>query len=134
MYNTEINLRQLIKNHLSKLLHYKNEYWKKRYTVNRVKFGDECTKFFHSVATISFRRNAIPQLKNDQGIVISDHEGKAGLLLSSFRKRMGITSNSVMVFDLDSLVTPVAGLGDLALPFLYEEIDLTVRRVTEPPN
>ena len=38
----------------------KNIYWKQRHTVNRIKFGDECTKYFHAMATISFRRNSIP--------------------------------------------------------------------------
>jgi len=34
---------------------YKKAYWQKRYTVNRVKFGDEYTKFFHAMATVSYR-------------------------------------------------------------------------------
>jgi len=59
LYNTEINLRNLVKKHLRTLLHYKKEYWRKRFTNNKVKFGDECTKFFHSMATISYRRNTI---------------------------------------------------------------------------
>jgi hypothetical protein len=104
LFNPECNLRILVKRQLCTLLRYKNEYWKKRYTVNRIKFGDECTKFFHDMATISHRRNSIPQLLNDHGSWIQDHEGKAGLLWSSFRKRMGVSSDPVMVFDLGSLV------------------------------
>jgi hypothetical protein len=46
LYNTEANLRLLVKGQLKTLLHYKNLYWRKRYTVNRIKLGDECTKFF----------------------------------------------------------------------------------------
>jgi hypothetical protein len=60
LYNTESNLRSLVKRQLATLLHYKNVYWKKRYTVNWIKLGDECTKFFHAMATISHRRNSIP--------------------------------------------------------------------------
>ena len=57
----ETTFRSILKDHLTKLLKSKNLYWRKRYTVNRVKFGDECTKFFHAMATISYRRNTISQ-------------------------------------------------------------------------
>jgi hypothetical protein len=46
------------------------------YTVNRIKLGDECTKFFHAMATITFWKNAITQLKDDTGLEVFDHEGK----------------------------------------------------------
>ena len=59
LYNPEANLRRLIKNQLQTLLYYKNLYWRKRYTVDRIKLGDECIKFFHGMATISYRRNSI---------------------------------------------------------------------------
>jgi len=59
LFVPEWNLRAIIKKQLQTLLRYKNIYWKKRYTTNRIKFGDECTKFFHAMATISFRRNTI---------------------------------------------------------------------------
>lgn len=62
LYNPETNLRIAVRKQLQTWLHYKNLYWRKRYTVNRIKFGDERTKFFHGMATISYRRNAITQL------------------------------------------------------------------------
>jgi hypothetical protein len=65
LFSPEANLRIIIKRQLATLLRYQNEYWRKRYTVNRIKFGDECTKFFHAMATVSYRRNCIPQLLND---------------------------------------------------------------------
>lgn len=49
LYNLEANLRRLVKVQMQKLLHYKNLYWKNRYTVNMIKLGDECTKFFHGM-------------------------------------------------------------------------------------
>jgi hypothetical protein len=128
LYNPELNLRIMIKNQLATLLHYKNVYWRKRYTVNRVKFGDECTKFFHAMATISHRQNSIPQL-NEQGLWVQDHEGKAGLLWNSFRKRMGVTTSPVMIFDLQSLITAAPGLDELVLPFEHEEIDSVVKHM-----
>ena len=89
----EFNLRAAVKEHLAKLLRSKNVYWRKRYTVNRIKFGDECTKFFHAMATVSYRKNTISQLLNEDGVMISDHEGKAGLLWSAYKNRMGISLN-----------------------------------------
>ena len=50
----ERNFRSLIKEHMQTLLKFKTEYWRKRYTVQRIKLGDECTKFFHAMATVSF--------------------------------------------------------------------------------
>ena len=81
------------------------------------------------MATISYRRNSIAQIMNDQGIWIHDHEGKAGLLWNSFRNRMGTTSSPTMLFDLSSLVTPVNDLDSLAAPILQEEVDLVVKRM-----
>jgi hypothetical protein len=129
LFNTKSNLRNLFKRQLATLLHYKNEYWKKRYIVNRIRFGDECTKFFHAMATISHRRNSIPQLLNEQGQWVQDHEGKAVILWNAFKKRMGISSKPTMVFDLQSLVSVVLELEELTLPFLHIEIDEIVRRM-----
>jgi hypothetical protein len=130
LFNPEINLRNAVKRQLQTWLRYKNIYWKNRYTVNRIKLGDECTKFFHGMATISYRRNAIPQLLNDQGSWVQDHEGKAGLLWTSFRNRMGTTSSPIMFFDLPSMIAPVDNLETLAEPIQREEIDLIVRRMS----
>ena len=129
LFNPEANLRAVVKKQLQIWLRYKNLYWRNRYTVNRIKLGDECTKFFHGMATISYRRNSIAQIMNDQGIWIHDHEGKAGLLWNSFRNRMGTTSSPTMLFDLSSLVTPVNDLDSLAAPILQEEVDLVVKRM-----
>jgi hypothetical protein len=118
-----------VKKQLETLLHYKNLYWRKRYTVNRIKLGDECTKFFHGMATISYRRNSIPQLLNDQGVWIHDHEGKSALLWTSFKKRMGVSSNPVMVFELSNLIEPVPGLDVLIAPFSHDEVDLIIKRM-----
>lgn len=79
--------------------------------------------------TISYRRNTITQLKNDQGVWIQEHEGKAGLLWSAFRNRMGYTSSPNMLFDLSSMFTAVDGLDLLVNPFQAKEIDAFVKRM-----
>lgn len=129
LYSPKANLRNVVKKQLQTWLHYKNLYRRKRYTVNRIKLGDECTKFFHGMATISYRRNAISQIKNEHGIWIQDHVGKAGLLWAAFKNRMGTTSEPAMLFDLPNLVTQVEGLDTLIMPFTQEEIDLIIKRM-----
>lgn len=126
LFNPESNLRRMVKRQLQTLLHYKNLYWRKRHTVNRIKLGDECTKYFHAMATISFRKNSISKIINDHGVIVQDHEGKAGLLWLSFKNRMGVTTAPTMHFDLSSLFQPVDGLEGLSSEFLQSEIDNTV--------
>jgi hypothetical protein len=94
------------KKQLQELLHHRNIYWKNRYKTSKVRFGDECTKFFHAMTTISYMKNAISQILNDSGAWIQDHEGKAYLLWNAFRNIMGINNGITMHFDLDSLITP----------------------------
>jgi hypothetical protein len=62
LFNTEWNLRNIVKEQLNRLLNQQNLYWKQRNTINRIKHGDECTKYFHSMATVSYRRNLIAQI------------------------------------------------------------------------
>jgi hypothetical protein len=129
LFNPEANLRSIVKRQLQKLLHYKNLYWRQRYTVNRIKFGDECTKFFHGMATVSYRRNSISHIMNEQGVWIQDHEGKAGLLWNSFKNRMGTTTSPIMLFDLTSLIAPIDGLDFLAAPISHDEIDNVIKHM-----
>jgi hypothetical protein len=81
------------------------------------------------MATISHRRNSIPQLLNEQGQWVQDHEGKAGLLWNAFKKTMGVSSSPRLVFDLSSLIVAVPNLESLALPFQQSEIDNIVKRM-----
>jgi len=128
----EFTFRNIIKDHLAKLLHSKNLYWRKRYTVNKIKFGDECTKFFHAIGTISYRKKTIPQLQNDSGVLVLDHEGKAALLLIAYRNRIGISMNPQMRFDLDRLIQVNMDFSSLVLPIRKDEIERIVKVI--PPD
>jgi hypothetical protein len=79
------------------------------------------------MATISYRRNAISQLLNENAIWVQDHESKASLLWNSYKNRLGISANPVMRFSLAALIDTSEGLDDLATPFLHDEIDKVVR-------
>jgi hypothetical protein len=128
LFNPEANLRALVKVQLATLLHYKNVYWRNRFTNNRVKLGDECTNFFHAMATISHRRNTISQILNDSGVWVQDHAGKEALLWAAFKSRLGVTLDSSMLFELENLITARDNLEHLVAPITREEIDNTVKR------
>jgi len=125
----EWNLRKIIKAKVLQLLRYKNIYLRKRLAVNRIRLGDECTKYFHAMATLTYRRNSIPQLRDDSGMFVSDHDSKVALLWSSFKNRMGITSSPIMHFDLSSLVQTHTDLSELVQPFTTEEIDMVIKHI-----
>jgi hypothetical protein len=77
----ERHFRNILKNHIAKLLKHQKEYWKKRYTVRWTKLGDESTKFFHAAATERYRSNIITSLEDDDdGRIVLDHPGKAALI------------------------------------------------------
>jgi hypothetical protein len=118
LYLQEWNLRTIIKRHLQTLLRYKNLYWKKRYTVNRIKFGGECTNFFHSMATVSYRKNIITQLIDDSGNTVTDHESKAAILWVCYKNRLGISLQPEMQFNLSRLINVMVDLEGLVTPFL----------------
>ena len=129
LFLPEWNLRLIIKKHLQTLLRYKNIYWRKRYTNNRVRFGDECRKIFHAMATTSYRKNTITQLKDEHGNMVSDHESKAALLLLAYKNRMGITLQPSMLFNLPSLISLSVEWDSLIAPFTKDEIDKVIKQL-----
>lgn len=42
---------------------------------------------------------------------------------------MGNTSSPTMLFDLDSMITPVEGLDSLAAPIQHAEVDSVIKRM-----
>jgi hypothetical protein len=129
LFFPEWNLRKLVRQQLSRLLDQQTLYWKQRNTVNRIRLGDECTKYFHSMATVSYRRNLIAQVQDDYGIFLINHEDKANHLWCSFKNRMGISENVGMEFNTRSLVHNFDGddLNSLSQPFLVAKIDNIIR-------
>ena len=102
--------------------------------INWVKLGDANTNFFHARASVRHRHNSIASLKNDHQVDITDHEGKAAILWTAFKDRMGKSDNTQMHFDLHSLYGVPQDLDmfqQLQLPFLDEEIENVIK---ELPN
>src|SRR6266498_795732 len=100
----EQNFRLILKRHMLNLLHYRSLYWRKRCTIDRVKFDDENSKYFHATATISYRKNHSSQLMALDGRIITDYGEKATTLWSAFKARMGITMMPRMDFNLGELI------------------------------
>ena len=78
------------------------------------------------MATISYKKNTITQLKDDNGTVITDHASEAAMLLVGFRNRMGISLQPHMAFDLPALIPRNVNLDSLVTPFTKEEIDAII--------
>lgn len=97
-------LKQLVKNHISKLLEEKRNYWKQRNNVRWVKLGDENTSFLPSYASISHKKNNIASLNIPGDILVTDHDQKAGILWETFKNRMGISEFNGIYYDLSSLL------------------------------
>jgi hypothetical protein len=85
----EVNFRKIIKVHLSRLLAYQNEYWKKRCTIRWSKFGDENTKFFQSIATERHRRNDIASILLLDGNLATEHKDKEEIIFQTYKARLG---------------------------------------------
>jgi len=81
------------------------------------------------MATTSYRKNTITQLKDEQGNMVSDHESKAALLLLAYKNRMGITLQPSMLFNLPSLISLSVEWDSLIAPFTKDEIDKVIKQL-----
>lgn len=112
LYTQEHNFRIILKAHILRLLRYKKDYWKKRYTVRWTKFG-EGTRFFHGAATERYRLNTITSLDTADGRIVTDHNEQAALLLEEYKKRMSSSTDPAMLYNLDQLIHPRDDLDHL---------------------
>jgi hypothetical protein len=119
----ELNFKIILKQHLVSLLHQQNAYWKQGGLIKWVKFGDECTRFFHVNATIKYRRNFITAMKGPSDQLMSSHEDKASLIWEAYKERLGVSKFNQMYFDLENLVEPIQDLDWLEEPITIEEIN-----------
>ena len=119
----ELIFRNIVKKQVVTLLQYKHAYWKKRCRQNWAQFGGENTKFFHAMATERFRKNTITQITSTNGVEVTDHEGKAAIVLEAYRSRLGVSESPSMFFNLSELFDKRDDLDDLVLPFSSQEID-----------
>lgn len=81
LYTHESIFTLIVKNHLQRLLHLQNEYWRQRFTQRFIQLGDENTKLFHSMTTERYRKNTISQILSPEGRMVFDHHEKSALFL-----------------------------------------------------
>jgi hypothetical protein len=96
--------RKALKVHLLKLLEAKRLYWRSRDKIWWAKLGGGNTKFFHRIATKSFRSNFIAQIRTDDDKIVCDHEEKDSIIWHSFKERVGQTNEPIMLFNLSDIV------------------------------
>jgi hypothetical protein len=124
----ENNFRAALKKHTLNLLEAQRKYWRKRANIRWAKLGDENTKFFHAVATRNYRHNYITSLMDEDGRIITKHHQKAAILWKAFKQRLGTTSSTNMMFDLNDLI-PHNDLSSMDIPFTNEEIDDVIKHM-----
>lgn len=95
----EWNFRDILKEHLISLLEQQRIYWKQRGNIKWVQMGDAGTKFFHSNATIKYRKNLVTVLETTDGIIANEHREKEKVLWEDFKDRLG--TSDFMGFQLD---------------------------------
>jgi hypothetical protein len=88
-----------------------------------MKFGDENTKFFHSMATERYRRNVISQIVDGSGRMVQDNGELSSIFWQEFKMRLGSSVGVTMQFDLQDLVQRLPNIEFLCLPFSSKEID-----------
>jgi hypothetical protein len=109
----ELNIRNIVKGHLKRLLQIQSDYWKSRCTVRWFKLGGENTKFFHSKATKRYMHNKIAEISDEAGNVLTDHSDKANAFWQSYKGRMGICIPTKNPFDISEILSPVDDLSPL---------------------
>jgi len=96
--------------------------------VRWVQLGDENTHFFHTMATISHKRNFIVSLSNTDGTIVIDHEQKANLLCTAFKHRLGVSEFTGMSYNLSNILLE-HNLKGLDADFSQEEIEGVIRNL-----
>jgi hypothetical protein len=113
LHISEWNFRNIVKRRLHHLLSCKREYWKKRCTARWARLANENTAYFHSMATIRFRKNTISSLSRSDGSVAVEHNEKAGILWQAFRDRLGFSTSIDPNFRYSDFIHPVTNLDSL---------------------
>jgi hypothetical protein len=99
----EWNLTDILKSHVITLPENQKAYWKERGKINWVKLGDGNTKFFHTRATINYRKRYISTLKDETNNDIAYHVGIAEIIWNAFKEIMGKSDCPKMHFNLQEI-------------------------------
>ncbi|KAM0874852.1 hypothetical protein ACQ4PT_037185 [Festuca glaucescens] len=119
----ERQFRIAMKLHLAALLQQQLAYWKQRGKIKWVTLGDENSIFFHSMASNQKRKNHIATITTADGSSVTEHSAKAGILLQSYKERLGQVEDVSGTAHISALLTSHPQLAFLEEPFTSKEID-----------
>jgi hypothetical protein len=119
----EWNFREILKEHLTLLLRQQKIYWRQRGSIKWVKMGDAGTKFFHSNATIKYRKSLITELQSAEGSIVTEHKEKEKIIWEEFKERLGVMEFTDFQINPALLIQRSTELRSLELPFQQWEID-----------
>ena len=74
------------------LLIKEEKMWKQRSRTLWLKEGDQNTKFFHNRASHRYKRNRIEELKNEAGVVCTNEEEIADILIAYYQQLFSTAS------------------------------------------
>jgi hypothetical protein len=72
--------------------------------VRWVTLGDENSNFFHTMATISHKRNFIVSITTPDGVCVTEHDQKENIFWEAYKQRLGCSEYSSMEYDLDVIL------------------------------
>jgi hypothetical protein len=94
-----------------------------------MKLGEENTKYFHSMATIIYKRNYVVSLITEDGRTVTKHEEMVVVAWNCYRNRMGTSRGIDMCLDFQHLLHRVQGLDVLTVPFTQKEMDNVISKM-----
>jgi hypothetical protein len=124
----ENNFKKILEAHTRKMMEAKRIYWKNRAKIRWAQLGDENTKFFHTIATQSFRKNLISSLTAQDGSIVNNHDHKAAIIWKSFKERLGVSDYTIMHFNLNEMIQS-HDLRHLDEPFSDNEIEMIIKEM-----
>jgi hypothetical protein len=68
------------------------------------------------------RHNKIAEIKDDDGVTLTDHQDKDNAFWLSYKGRMGVSFPTATPFDISTILNHCEGLSSLSDPFSDEEI------------
>lgn len=120
-----------MKKELNILLHKEEQMWQQRSCIQRLKSGDQNTRFFHGSTTERKRKNFIKGLRDEQGVWQEDEEVFSALL-TEFYSNLFTSSNP---HDLDCILDGVQTVVTVEMrvkldkPYTSEEVGEAIREM-----
>jgi hypothetical protein len=98
-----------------------------------MKLGEENTKFFHAMATERYRHNAIAQIEDPDGHIVSQHDEIAAVAWNCYKERMGTSHGINLQLNFSDLLKECdKDLSFLTESFSQEEMDSVIEKM--PPD